>query len=358
MLSKKRFKYFLFKLFEKLNIFNVAIISGGITHAIFIIIFINLQIWELATFNIFSTLLYLMSYFRIKKHTVWMIFIGIETWLHAVFAYLLLGPDCGFQLYLFTMAQIYIFVEYLATHKILISYYTSAISALLYIILMINDRVFNPFYINISNKQTILIHLFNFIIAFFVCLVISIIFTKEIKTKEKGLKNQNKKLSKLASVDPLTNLLNRRSINEYLDDAMITKRRLNIEFTVAICDIDDFKMLNDKFGHDCGDLVLKNVAKIIKKNVRDIDYVCRWGGEEILILFSNSKLKEASKVIERIHSNINDLKFTYKNENLQVTMTFGICSSEDYYLVQDIILQADANMYVGKNKGKNCVIYS
>lgn len=354
MLNKLKYK--LFKLFMRASIYNVIEVNCTITHAIFLLLFIALKIWPLVIYNAFSVLFYIACYLFVNKHNFWIRIISAEILLYVISAYLLLGPNCGFQLYLLLLIQAIILVEYLINSKITISYITSIICVTVYMGLLLFNSITEPEYIYLSKNETILIHTYNFAIALINSLFISIIFTKEIKSKEKGLLNQNKQLSKLANYDPLTNLLNRRSINDYLDVAMDAKRRFHIDFTIAIGDIDDFKVLNDRFGHDCGDIVLKKISELIKKNVREIDYVCRWGGEEILILFSNSKIEEAQTIIERIHNNMNSIELFYNEEKIPVTMTFGICSSENYYMIHDIILQADANMYEGKRNGKNCLI--
>jgi diguanylate cyclase (GGDEF)-like protein len=148
--------------------------------------------------------------------------------------------------------------------------------------------------------QSILFSTFNGIFVIFSLISFFLIFFGKIRFKEHNFETQNERLTKLANVDPLTELLNRRSINQKLELAMQRKMNLDIDFTVAIGDIDDFKKLNDEYGHSCGDEFLKNLAESIRAAVRDTDYVCRWGGEEVLILFTGSGQEASGRVLERI----------------------------------------------------------
>jgi len=154
-----------------------------------------------------------------------------------------------------------------------------------------------------------------------------------------------------------TKLLNRRAMKTRLEAALEFKKKNNVGFVTAIADIDDFKKINDRYGHDCGDKVLKKVVQIIKQNVRETDYISRWGGDEILILFNRSTLNGALTCIERIHKEIANSTFLYNNEVINLSITVGVCPSENYSYYQDIILEADRRLYDGKHRGKNCVVY-
>lgn len=147
-------------------------------------------------------------------------------------------------------------------------------------------------------------------------------------------------------------------MKQRLEDAFYAKINYELEFVVTIIDVDDFKQINDQFGHSCGDQVIKKLAEIIQQKVRETDYVCRWGGDEILILLNKSSLEGAISTIKRIQQEIHSMEIVCSQTNVDVSVTAGVCSSENFYLLQDIIVEADRRLYSGKRKGKNQIVYS
>ena len=143
-------------------------------------------------------------------------------------------------------------------------------------------------------------------------------------------------------------------------DQMIALRMQELKttgrrFTMILGDIDDFKRVNDTYGHDAGDLVLVSVANTIQNTVRSNDAVCRWGGEEILILVDDD-LDSASLAAERIRKSIEQMEVAFEGKKIKVTMTFGIAESIPGYKIEHLIQQADDKLYYGKKHGKNQVV--
>lgn len=156
-------------------------------------------------------------------------------------------------------------------------------------------------------------------------------------------------LIKMSLTDPLTELENRRSIINFFDND-------NKNAFILLSDIDNFKSINDTYGHDCGDLILQSVAKEIKKNLRKEDRVCRWGGEEFLIVLPGTSVDEGKIIAEKIRTSIEQMPLTYSTYNINVTMTFG---SAEYYTNDSpdrVIMKADDALYEGKIQGKNRVM--
>ena len=120
-------------------------------------------------------------------------------------------------------------------------------------------------------------------------------------------------------------------------------------------DIDDFKLLNDKYGHDFGDIVLQQLAENIKQSVRKTDYVFRWGGEEFLILLKNFDIKDSYFILDRMRIAIQDNKIYGLGHNVNLTVTIGLskCLSSD---IEKSIKKSDQNLYKGKASGKNIVV--
>ncbi len=171
-----------------------------------------------------------------------------------------------------------------------------------------------------------------------------------INEKNKELKDAYNKLKMLASIDPLTKIFNRRAISEKLENI----KESNEIFTIGLMDIDFFKKVNDTYGHDGGDVILKIVAKTIKDNIKKYGYVSRWGGEEFLMIIEKSGLEKSLKVIKKIKKAINDLEIEYDGHIIKIGITIGL--SEFNGDIHDTINIADKLLYVGKNKGRNIII--
>jgi len=169
------------------------------------------------------------------------------------------------------------------------------------------------------------------------------------------LKDKNSNLEISANLDTLTGLMNRRSLKEYLSKAFDNARGKGQDFSILMCDIDDFKKVNDTYGHECGDLVLKNIAQLLKGETRPEDVVFRWGGEEMLILIAGNKYS-AEKIAERCRLSVENSEVMWKGISVKVTITIGGASyfqGADEKVLMD---RADGNLYKGKNNGKNQVV--
>ncbi len=160
----------------------------------------------------------------------------------------------------------------------------------------------------------------------------------------------------LAKIDPLTKLANRREIMERIENETSRYEDSRIAYTLALADIDDFKAVNDTYGHDCGDNALIEFAAILNKNVREKDVVSRWGGEEFMILFPETDGLTAVKVCEDIRLALNDYVFEYAQEEMSLLATFGVAEYEPQSGVMGVIKKADEALYQGKNSGKNRVV--
>lgn len=179
---------------------------------------------------------------------------------------------------------------------------------------------------------------------------------EKIERQKEELSFAYKKLEVLARTDPLTGLSNRR---DFIDKFQAEKNRFErkgIPMSLVLCDIDDFKTVNDRFGHDCGDFLLKNIAHLIRSILRKQDVVGRWGGEEFILLLPETPLQGGRKISEEIRKKISNTSFSFNNHQLSTTLSFGV---SEYNGLKDIIpciKEADEALYAGKQRGKNCVI--
>ncbi len=164
-------------------------------------------------------------------------------------------------------------------------------------------------------------------------------------------------LLNLATYDPLTKLYNRRAIVEYAEKEVERSKRYNHQFSIILLDIDDFKGINDTYGHTIGDIVLKQLAEIIKNEVRDIDRVGRYGGEEFIIVLPETKTENAFKLAERIRTKILEREFNIGDYKISITISAGISGFRTHGDTFEEILQAaDLALYQAKKKGKNQVV--
>ena len=166
------------------------------------------------------------------------------------------------------------------------------------------------------------------------------------------------KINETANIDFLTGLYNRRKIQEFFNIEQKKINRSNSKLTIALIDLDHFKKINDTYGHEYGDEVLKCMANILKSSCRETDYICRWGGEEFLVVFADTTLSQANIIAERIRKKLHNTMIKSADMNL-VTASIGLAeiNSIDETL-DEITIRADRALYEAKNNGRNKVYCS
>jgi two-component system cell cycle response regulator len=178
-----------------------------------------------------------------------------------------------------------------------------------------------------------------------------------LKTGERIIRLEDQ-IMQLALTDSLTGLLNRRAFIDRLDGELERYKRLGAPLSLIMADLDDFKKVNDNYGHLVGDEVLKGVAKCFVDSLRKYDFVGRYGGEEFIICLPGVKIKQAVLVAERLRINMRDL-VVYKDKKplkLKLTSSFGVSSlGEDIFDIHTLTKKADEALYLAKKKGKNRV---
>ncbi|GKU28382.1 GGDEF domain-containing protein [Clostridium folliculivorans] len=159
--------------------------------------------------------------------------------------------------------------------------------------------------------------------------------------------------------DSLTDIGNRRFIDETLPIDMQLCFKKDEPISIIMVDVDYFKMINDKFGHTTGDFVLKELAGCLKQCIRNKkDWIGRYGGEEFLVCIPGADEKAALEIAERMHERILKKKFIHNNEDIKVTASFGICSTVDKKItVEEFLNFADKKLYEAKNAGRNRIVF-
>ena len=181
---------------------------------------------------------------------------------------------------------------------------------------------------------------------------------EDLEEREKQLLEVNQRLTYMSQTDALTGLDNRRHLNERIDEMFSLAKRLNEPFSLVMCDLDKFKSVNDTYGHQAGDEVLKQLAGILKDEARAIDRVGRYGGEEFMLLLPGTVLDAAVTFAERVRKRIEGNTFTFPGGTLTRTSSFGVAGWPHPKIEQcdDLVRTADDALYVAKETGRNKVI--
>lgn len=167
--------------------------------------------------------------------------------------------------------------------------------------------------------------------------------------------NMQRSLHNLIEQDALTSLANRRSGDRQLRQIMKASAASGSDFCVAIGDIDFFKRVNDTYGHDCGDFVLKNISSRMLYYMQGRGTAARWGGEEFLLVFENMNLEKAHQLLQEILNDIRSLESEYNGHAVKVTMTFGLTPGNTSD-INALLRSADEKLYAGKATGRNCIM--
>lgn len=172
-------------------------------------------------------------------------------------------------------------------------------------------------------------------------------------------KNSNiqKKLEYITCHDLLTGLMNRYRATTFFASCELRKQNENIDYAIAILDIDDFKKINDTYGHNCGDFILKSYTQNLRKKLPLQNKISRWGGEEFIIIFPIIT-SETIFELDSIRELISLTPFCFNNQTIYVTATYGISSSRHFSSAYEVLNDADSHLLIGKENGKNRLVVS
>ena len=187
--------------------------------------------------------------------------------------------------------------------------------------------------------------LFSFLSAAFIMITLYALIKKEFYSV-------NTKAVKYAFTDALTGLYNRHYLNDFLDK-FTALRKKDTNFAVIFIDIDHFKKVNDSLGHSTGDCVLKNLSSAFKFLTRPEDILCRYGGEEFVIIFNDISKKAALSKAEQIRQKVEDMAFECEQKHITISLGLSMGESEDN--ITQTLEEADLALYIAKGAGRNCV---
>ncbi|MCM1155695.1 MAG: GGDEF domain-containing protein [Roseburia sp.] len=352
----------LFKRYISAESFRYKLIIYAITsvHVVLVLLFSLLRIWPMILFNIGSvaTYLYCVHIIKSRGSMIKVFYVTyVEIIVHSFVATICIGWRFGFPQYIIGLIPFGYYMCYTLMNDSR-KYFIATVLSIAAFFAFIGCRSISMYAgsiyeLEVSAGAELAIYIFNTICNFGFLLLVTFVFVMEMHEATSKLRSQNAILDKLASIDPLTGLYNRRSMQVFLNHALEAEE----DFCLVMCDIDNFKKVNDTYGHDFGDVVLKDIAKIVQQQVKDHGHVCRWGGEEILIL-SNDRLDHTCDIAESIRRNVEHHLFCFQDKFIHCSLTLGIAAHRIGNTVEDTITHADSRLYYGKQHGKNRVVSS
>lgn len=308
--------------------------------------------------NIISVIVYLFCIILCKYGHITPVYLSVlfEVCIYVEVSVYYIGWQCCSYCFLFAIVPIVIYFGsfIFSNRKRWIIVVSLCLIFLEYSVLFINYSKSVPVYA-VSDGVRSVLTIFSAFVMFFSMIFYNAIYIYSSENEMNILEKENEQLSVDAKNDILTDMLNRRGFKPKVDE--LIKNASKETFSVAFCDIDDFKRVNDSYGHECGDEVLKHISGIIKKEMGDCD-ICRWGGEEIVILMKGYDLNKAVDRMENVRKIIESVPTAIYNKHIPVTITIGVAEYDDKYKESDSIIKvADERMYYGKQHGKNIVVF-
>ena len=316
-----------------------------VLHVFYLVLFLVSKSFILAYIDIGVILIYIAFFFLIKKRKYYLyaLICGNLFFAFVSVTTIMLGFSSGFHFYLIALCVVSFFTTYFSKDKdVKKSLIWVALSLAIYLTLFFITEFNAPYYpmakwLEITLFTTHAIVVFSFIATYL------LVFIRYALSLENRIINQSK-------TDELTEISNRYGLFDYYDENDKTNKVL------ALFDIDDFKNINDKYGHSVGDQVLKHVAQMAIEELKDA-FVCRYGGEEFVIVINDDENNPAFERLEAFRKRIAEEEFKYENLSLHLTITIGVSKYSKDLSLEKWLELADVKMYQGKNSGKNQTVY-
>lgn len=254
------------------------------------------------------------------------------------------GVDNTGPLWIYFLPMVYMF---LLGFKRGIFYISIFIITLLFILFSGNESLLYTSY-SLTFKVRLLL-------TFLVVTLLAGAYEYSRKVTFEQIEKLSEELKVFSQRDYLTKVYNRRGMHNALICCNDLHKKQNKAFSLLLCDIDFFKQVNDTYGHDVGDDILKRVALEIHNTIREEDIIARWGGEEFLILLPQCGLRDAYNIAEKIRKKIESISFEHISEDLRITVSIGLSQHVKEKSVSQTIQEADKQMYQAKEDGRNIV---
>ncbi|WP_313086263.1 GGDEF domain-containing protein [Pseudomonas sp.] len=318
-------------------------LAGSVDIAFFFI-FLVLGSPILGWINVVSVAMYIYAYraFQQRRNQLAVMLIRIEVLVHAGLGTVLIGWDSGFHYFLLMFIPA-LFVS-MPTRTAWIyagwlwAYYVG-LDVLMWFI-----EPLQP----ISSSALLGVHVFNLTVVFCMFSYLALFYVVTVA-------RAHKKLASMATTDSLTGLFNRRHMIELTEKVLARNQRHPTNLTLMLMDIDHFKQVNDRYGHDMGDRVLQAVSDLLKQSMREQDFIGRWGGEEFLAILPDTNFSHAGDSAERIRTGVQALDIPNDGTLVRVTLSIGITQYRADELLSEAIARADHALYGCKAAGRNRV---
>lgn len=340
------------------NSFMFTIVIMCLVHLTLLVLMYFEKVTPLVQINIMSVIVYLFCIVLSRFGHIMPVYISLilEVAVYVIASCHYIGWKCGSVCFLCAIVPIIIYFGCFL--------FKGKQRWIIVFLLLTNYAMYVTLYVRLADVKPIfevsdiiqkILMIFSSFVMIFSVIVYSVIYIYSSEYQMVSLEEKNQKLSVDAKEDALTSLLNRRGFLPVVESLM--KGDTPTHFCVSFCDIDNFKRINDSYGHDCGDEVLRHITWIIKKEMHGCD-ICRWGGEEIIILMKDYDMAVAREKMEYLRKCIESNPTVFFNRRVDATITIGLAEYEDIFKEpDDIIKKADERMYYGKQHGKNILIY-
>lgn len=327
----------------------IANIVYLISHIVYLFLFLAAKIYPLVYINIASIVFYCLCFILLKKgkYYPYALACGNEMLVYMSAASILVGFECGFHLCIIGLCVVSFFSTYFAKvkRKIANSITWCILSFIICICLFAHANMVGPVYptqmwLKVVLYAMNLVSIFAFIVVY-------------LSTFLRYAINLENRIITESRTDKLTQLHNRYDLYNYVS-TLVDKS----DYALSMFDIDDFKVVNDEYGHLCGDEILKEIAQIAMDIFKD-DFVSRYGGEEFIIITKmNGDVKNAFEQLEDFRKAVEKHEFRFNNRTIKLTITIGLAAYGSEETIEEWIGKADKKLYFGKNSGKNQTVYA
>ena len=312
-------------------------------HIFYLILFIIAKLYILVYVTAGVIAIYLFFFYLIwkKKYYLYALICGNEFFAFVSVTTVMLGFASGFHFYLIALCVVSFFTSYFSKRKdVRGSIVWVGLSLIIYLVLFFVTEFNNPYYridkwLEVTLFTTHAFVVFSFIASYLV------VFIRYALSLEKRIMNESR-------TDELTQIKNRYGLFDYFE---LEKDKSSL--VLALFDIDDFKNINDKYGHVTGDFILKRVAELTCETLQD-SFVCRYGGEEFVVVLNNESALER---LESFRERIQQETFEFEGIKINLTITIGATNYVDDISLDKWVELADEKMYFGKNSGKNKTVF-
>ena len=316
-----------------------------VLHVFYLVLFLIAKLYILVYVTAGVIALYIFFFFLIykKKYYPYALLCGNEFFAYIAVTTVMLGFNTGFHFYLIALCIVSFFTTYFSKSKNLKgSLIWVGLSLAIYLTLYFVTKFNAPYYV-IDQWLEITLFTTHAIVVFLFIASYLLVFLKYALSLEKKIMIQSR-------TDELTQIGNRYALFDYFEAESKDDK------IVALFDIDDFKNINDKYGHVTGDFILKRVAELTTENLKD-SFVCRYGGEEFVVVFNSDNFDAVIEELETFRKNIEKETFEFENAKINLTITIGVSQYKDDISLEKWVELADEKMYFGKNNGKNKTVY-